>query len=263
MREKRGAKLTRGRKLSRGTTQAGRLPLGFRRGRLRGDSRAPWRAPTSEKIAATGSTEGRHGVHPTGARAVRREEQGALRAAAEGVRRDPERVRRAGPRGRARALRGARGGDDSRLRGSGRDPPHSRRASGRPRLVRVGQGPADGDRLQPPRRRAGLEGDRALEDRSLHLHAAGGHLLRPGHHRRQGTGAVGAVRGARRARRRGAGEHQGALGARGGGRLAPLRRHAARHRSRGEDRRRGRLRHRVGVAGAARAIDRVCAGCSR
>ena len=36
------------------------------------------------------------------------------------------------------------------------------------RLVRVGQGPADRDRLQPPRRRAGLEGDRALADGALH-----------------------------------------------------------------------------------------------
>ena len=91
-----------------------------------------------------------------------------------------------------------------------------------------GEGSADRHGLQSSRRRAGLAGDRALADGAVHVHAAGRHLLRPGHHRRQGPGALGAVRGPRRARRRGAGEHQGAVGAGGGGRLAPLRGHAAR-----------------------------------
>ena len=97
-------------------------------------------------------------------------------------------------------------------------------ASGRARLVRVGQGPADRDRLQPPRRRAGLEEDRALADGALHVHAEGRHVLRPGHDRRQGARALGALRSPRRDRGRRAGEHQGALGARGGGRLTQLRR---------------------------------------
>ena len=34
-----------------------------------------------------------------------------------------------------------------------------------------GPAPSDDHRLQPPRRAAGLEGDRALAERSLHVHA--------------------------------------------------------------------------------------------
>ena len=46
---------------------------------------------------------------------------------------------------------------------------------------------ADRHRLQPPRRPARLEGDGAVGDGALHLHEAGGPLLRPRHDRRQGA----------------------------------------------------------------------------
>ena len=101
-------------------------------------------------------------------------------------------------------MRRARRRHDPGLRGPGRAPPDSRREPDRPRLVRVGEGAAHRDRLQPPRRPAGLEGDRALEDGALRVHEAGRHVLRAGHHRRQGAGAHRALRRPRRDRRRGA-----------------------------------------------------------
>ena len=110
--------------------------------------------------------------------------------------------------------------------GSARRPSSFRVPGGapdRPGLVRRGTGPAHRHRIQPPRRTAGLEGDRALADASPSGSQAGRHLLRPRDHRRQGAGADGALRRQGRPRRGRAREHPLPVGDRGGGGLAALR----------------------------------------
>ena len=87
-------------------------------------------------------------------------------------------------------------------------------------------------------------------------------LLRPRHDRRQGSGAHGA---ARRARRDGGGrsrEHPVPVGDRGGDRLAELRGDAEGDRPGREDRRGRRVRHGLGLARAAVAARQGCAACS-
>ena len=143
------------------------------------------------------------------------------------------------------------------LRRPGRDPPRPRRPARRAGLVRVGQGSTDPDHLQPPRRRAGLEGDRALADGALHVHRARGHVPRPGHDRRQGAGALRRSSGpAPRSRRacRSTSRSSGSWRRRSVRLTSPTR--SGRSASRG-DRRGGGVGHGVGVARPAGPVRRV------
>ena len=129
------------------------------------------------------------------------------------------------------------------IRRSAASRPSSRRTATRSSTASGATTPPrpDRHRLQPPRRPARLEGDRAVGDRALRLHEEGGPLLRPRHDRRQGPGPLRPLRREGRARRRSPGEHPRPLGVRGGDRLAELREgdHG------GEGQARDRLRHRL------------------
>ncbi len=208
------------------------------------------------------SEEGSHGLQPQRARPLRRQGARPLRGHAQGLRRGPERLGRSRAQARRRALRRARGRDAAGPRGPRRAPPRAWRKPGRARLVRRRTRTAHDHGLQPPRRPARLEGDRAVAHGALPLHEAGRHLLRPRHHRRQGPGAHGASRRARRDGGGGPAEHQVPVGDRGGDRLAQLRRDAQGDRPRREDRRRRRVRHGLGLARAGRRCRRGCAACS-
>ena len=71
---------------------------------------------------------------------------------------------------------------------------------------------ADPDHLQPPRRRTGFEGDRALADGTLHVHAGGDTYFGRAPPTTRAS-PLGALRGPRRARGGRAGQHQDSLGA--------------------------------------------------
>ncbi len=145
-----------------------------------------------------------------------------LRGTAPRFRRVPDGVRRSHEKGRDRRWREAGRRDDPRLLGNAFRPRVGRQPD---RQRRVGQRPVapHRHRLQPPRRPARLEGDRAVGDGPVRLHEEGRPLFRARDHGRQGPRALGALRREGRRGRGRAREREGSLGVRGGDRLAELR----------------------------------------
>ena len=201
---------------------------------------------------------GHHGLGATAPAGVRDSSAGGVRGQAQAVRGGPQRLRGPGPQGGRRA--GGR---------AGRPDPQGAWAAGRsctacraaPPVMLGGfdsrPGPPHGHHLQPHGRAARLQGERALGERALRVHEEGRHLLRPGHHRRQGPGPDRALRGAGRPRRRRPRQRPLPLGDRGGDRLAALRGHPEEDRARRRHRRRGGLRHRVDLPAAAGPLRRA------